>query len=85
MHKVLMTGQAAEKSNVFDFELGPWCDGIGLSVRDTGAGDRAFNGAGIWPTIEKAKSIADEIVRRAIGPDCAIVWIEVNDKNRLTS
>lgn len=77
MHKILMTGRAERGSEVFDFELGPWCDGVGLMVRDTGAGDRAFNGAGIWPSVDKVKSIADEIVNRAIGPDCRITWTDL--------
>jgi len=74
-----MTGRAERKPEIFDFELGPWCDGVGLTVRDTGAGDKAFNGAGIWPSVEKAKSIADQIAKRAIAPDCAVVWTEVED------
>ena len=79
MNKVLMTGRAERKSEIFDFELGPWCDGIGLMVRDTGAGDKGFNGAGVWPSVEKAKSIADEIAKRAIGGDCSVDWTEVED------
>ena len=76
MNKVLITGRAERQSEIFDFEVGPWCDGIGLMVRDTGAGDKAFNGAGIWPSIEKARSVAAEIAKRALGPDCEIVWRE---------
>jgi hypothetical protein len=76
MNNVLMTGRAQWKSNIFDFKLGPWCDGIGLLVRDTAAGDKGFNGAGIWPSIEKAKSIAEQIAKRAMDPDCVVVWTE---------
>lgn len=56
--------------------LGPWCDGVGLMVRDTGAGDKAFSGAGISSSVEKAKGIANEIAKRAIGADCAVIWVE---------
>jgi hypothetical protein len=77
MHKMLMTGRAERKSDIFDFGLGPWCDGIGLMVRDAGAGNGAFNGAGIWPSVDKAKSIAHEIAKRAIGSDCSRVWTDV--------
>jgi hypothetical protein len=77
MHKVLMSGRAEQASRVFEFKLGLWCEGVGLMVRDTGAGDMAFNGAGIWPTIDKAKTIAAEIARRSIGPDSVIAWPEV--------
>jgi hypothetical protein len=76
MHKVLMTGHAESQSGTFDFKVGEWAGGIGLMMRDTGAGDSAFNGAGIWPTVEKAQQIADQTAKRLVGPDCTIVWIE---------
>ncbi len=79
MHKVLMTGHAETPSGAFDFKVGNWSDGIGLMVRDTGAGDKGFNGAGIWPTIEKAKHIADQTVKRLLDPDCTIVWTETSN------
>jgi hypothetical protein len=64
MHKVLMTGHAETPSGAFDFKVGNWAGGIGLKVRHASAGDKAFNGAGIWPTIGKAKQIADQTVTR---------------------
>jgi hypothetical protein len=79
MHKVLMTGHAETQTGAFDFKVGNWSGGIGLMVRDSGAGDEAFNGAGIWPTVEKAKQIADQTVKRLLDPDCAIVWIETSN------
>jgi hypothetical protein len=79
MHKVLMTGHAEAPSGAFDFRLGNWCDGIGLMVRDTGAGDKGFNGAGIWPTVEKAQQIAAQTVKRLLGPDCAVVWTRLSN------
>lgn len=36
-------------------------------------------GAGIWPSIEKAKQIANETVLRLFRQDCNIVWTEVSD------
>jgi hypothetical protein len=71
-----MTGHAETQSGAFDFKIGNWSDGIGLMVRDTGAGEKGFNGAGIWPTVEKAKQIADQTVKRLLDPNCAIVWTE---------
>jgi hypothetical protein len=79
MHKMLMTGHAETSSGAFDFELGYWIDGIGLTVRDTGAGDKGFNGAGIWPTIEKAQQIADQTVKHLLDPDCVIVWTSISN------
>ena len=53
--------------------------GIGLMIRDTGAGDKGFNGAGIWPTVDKAKQIADQAVKRLLDPDCVIAWTEISN------
>jgi hypothetical protein len=79
MHKVLMTGHAETLSGAFDFKLGLRADGIGLMIRDTGAGDNSFNGAGIWPTIDKAKQIADQTIKRLLDPDSIIVWTEISN------
>ncbi|QHN04020.1 hypothetical protein FTO74_12035 [Granulicella sp. WH15] len=79
MHKVLMTGHAETSLGAFDFKVGNWNDGIGLMVRDTGAGDRGFNGAGIWPTVEKAQQIADQTAKRLLDPNCAIVWTAISN------
>jgi hypothetical protein len=76
MKKVLLTGRAEWQSEAFDFQIGEWCDGIGLMVRHTGYGEPRETGAGIWPTVEKAKEIADQIVKRLLSPECSVVWTE---------
>jgi hypothetical protein len=76
MKKVLLTGRAEWQSEAFDFHIGEWCDGIGLMVRHTGYGEPRETGAGIWPTVEKAKEIADQIVKRLLSPECSVVWTE---------
>ena len=78
MNKVLISGHAETQTGVYDFKVGNWADGIGLMVRDTGAGDEAFNGAGIWPTIEKAKEIASQIAKRGLrDSDGIVVWTDL--------
>jgi hypothetical protein len=76
MRKVLMTGHAEWGEEAFDFEVGEWSDGIGLMMRHAGYGDPKSTGAGIWPTIEKAKEIADQTVKRLLSPQCSITWTE---------
>ena len=42
-------------------------------MRHTGFGQPKETGAGIWPTIDKAKEIADQTVKRLLNPECSIV------------
>lgn len=74
MKNVLITGHAEWGCEAFDFQIGEWCDGIGLMIRHTGYGGPRETGAGIWPTIEKAKDIADQTVKRLLKPECSVVW-----------
>ena len=76
-----MTGHAEWGAEAFDFQVGEWCDGIGLMMRHTGYGEPEVTGAGIWPTIEKAKEIADQTVKRLLSPDCSIAWTETANRD----
>ena len=76
MKKVLMTGRAEWGAEALEFKIGDWCDGIGLMIRHTGHGEPRETGAGIWPSIEKAKQIADQTVKRLLNSECSIVWRE---------
>ena len=78
MEKVLITGHAELGSEAFDFEVGPWSGGVGLMMRHTGFGDPRSTGAGVWPSVEKAKEIADQTLKRLLDPTCTIVWTEVS-------
>ncbi len=71
-----MIGRAELKGAAFDFKVGEWSGGIGLMMRDAGSGDLGFNGAGIWPSVEKAKQIADQTAKRLVGPECTIIWTD---------
>ena len=79
MHKVRMTGHAEFGAEAFDFKLGDWCDGIGIIVRHTGYGEPRETGAGIWPTLDKAKEIADQMVKRLLSRECSITWKEESE------
>jgi hypothetical protein len=74
-----MTGHAESATEAFDFKLGEWVDGIGLLVRHTGYGEPKETGAGIWPSVEKAKEIADQMVKSLLGPESVVSWIEISD------
>jgi hypothetical protein len=72
--RVLLTGRAEWGAEAFEFEIGPWCEGIGLMMRHTGYGAPSLTGGGVWPTIEKAQQIAHETVHRLLDPKCEIAW-----------
>ena len=76
MRKVLLTGHVSRGSEAFEFKIGEWCDGIGLMMRHTGYGDPRETGAGIWPSIDKAKQIAEETAKKLLDSDCTITWTE---------
>jgi hypothetical protein len=78
MNKVLLTGRAKWKSEAFDFKIGERIGGIGLMMRHTGSDEPKETGAGIWPTIDKAKEIADQTVKRLLDPGCHIVWTDTS-------
>lgn len=79
MQNIILTGHAEWQGERFDFQIGPWCDGIGLMMRHSGFGNPKETGAGIWPDVEKAKSIADETVKRLLSPSCSITWTEYSE------
>ncbi len=74
MTRVILTGRAEQEGESLDFMIGDWSGGIGLMIRRTGNGSSVETGAGIWPSIEKAQSIADEAAKRLLGPDSIIEW-----------
>jgi hypothetical protein len=76
MNKVFMTGRAELGSESFDFQMGPWANGIGLMMRQAGYGKPVETGAGIWPSIAKAQEIAEKTVKQLLARDVSIVWSE---------
>jgi len=48
-------------------------------MRHSGYGEPKETGAGIWPTIDKAKEIADQTVKRLLDRNCHIVWTDISD------
>ena len=55
----MIKGEAKDDKEVFEFSIEPFVSGgFKLSIRYSGDGDRNVTGAGVWPSIEKAKQIA---------------------------
>lgn len=63
----MITGQAKDDSELFEFTIAPFVTtGFLLTIRYSGDGDHNITGAGVWPTIEKAKEIAQETATKLL-------------------
>ena len=63
----MIKGQASDDREIFEFTIEPFVSGgFGLDIRYTGDGRGNITGAGICPTVEKAKQIAEETAQRLL-------------------
>jgi hypothetical protein len=70
------TGEARDETEVFEFTVAPYITGgYLLSIRFHGDSRQNITGAGVWPTIEKAKQIAQESATRLLH-GATISWKE---------
>jgi len=68
------TGEARDEREVFEFTVEPYVmGGYLLSIRFHGDCRENVTGAGVWPTIEKAKQIAQESATRLLH-GATILW-----------
>jgi len=76
MSKVLITGRAQDNRETFVFTVDPFVSGsFLLSIRYAGDGAANVTGAGVWPSIEKAKQVAEEIAGKLLH-GAAVSWQE---------
>ena len=67
MSKILATGKAHDDRETFVFTVEPFVSGgYLLSIRYSGDGTANITGAGVWPSIDKAKQIAEETANRLL-------------------
>ena len=67
MSKVIVTGKAQDDRETFVFTVEPFVSGgFLLSIRYAGDGEANVTGAGVWPSVEKAKQIAEETAGRLL-------------------
>jgi hypothetical protein len=72
----LIKGQAADDRELFEFTVEPFVmGGFLLSIRYSGDGLSNVTGAGVWPSIEKAKEVAEQSARRLLH-DSTVTWQE---------
>lgn len=67
MSKVIVTGRAKDDRETFVLTVEPFVSGgYLLSIRYSGDGSGNVTGAGLWPSIDKAKQIAQETADRLL-------------------
>ena len=71
-----VTGFATDERERFDFSIELYvAGGYVLRVRHSGDGQSNITGAGVWPTIDKAKSIAKATAARLLS-GATVYWNE---------
>ena len=71
----MIKGRAADHHEAFEFTVEPFVtEGFMLSIRYCGDGESNITGAGVWPTIDKAKSVAEETAQRLLH-GAAVEWM----------
>jgi hypothetical protein len=69
-----ITGKAKDHRESFEFAIQPFVSGgFLLTIRFGGDGRSNTTGAGVWPSVEKAKSIAEESAAKLLH-GATVVW-----------
>jgi hypothetical protein len=64
---IVITGQAKDDKELFEFVIAPFVSGgFMLSIRYSGDGRHNITGAGVWPTVDKAKQIAQDTATKLL-------------------
>ena len=72
----MIKGQAADDRERFEFTVEPFVTGgFMLSIRYSGDGAHNVTGAGVWPSVEKAKDVAEQSARRLLN-GATVTWQE---------
>lgn len=67
MSRAIVTGNAQDDREAFVFTIETFVSGgFLLSIRYAGDGKASVTGAGVWPSIEKAKQIAEETAAKLL-------------------
>jgi len=74
--KTMIRGTARDSRERFDFTIQPFVlGGFRLDISFSGDGRSNETGAGIWPTIDKAKAVAEETASRLLHGE-SVIWSE---------
>lgn len=71
-----MTGTASGNGEIFEFTITPVTNyEFRLDIRYSGDGEHNITGAGLWPTVQKARAVAETIAQKRLG-GAQISWVE---------
>lgn len=72
----VIKGEARDDRELFEFTITPFVStGFLLTIRFSGDGRENITGAGVWPSVEKAKEIAQATATKLLHGSI-IVWDE---------
>jgi hypothetical protein len=72
----MIKGEARDDRELFEFTIEPFITGgFRLDIRFSGDSRENITGAGVWPSIEKAKQIAQDTATKLLN-GAVIVWKE---------
>jgi hypothetical protein len=75
-HGDLIRGEARDAREVFEFTIQPFVTGgFQLNIRYSGDSSQNITGAGIWPSVEKAKQIAQDAAAKLLH-GAVVLWKE---------
>jgi hypothetical protein len=70
----MVRGEAKDNRERFEFTVAPYvAGGFLLTIRYSGDGTPNTTGAGVWPTVEKAKEIAEETAQKLLN-GATVTW-----------
>jgi predicted ferric reductase len=73
---VLIKGHATDGREIFEFTIADAHTGnnqLRLDIKYSGDHGHGLSGAGLWPNVEKAKSVAQETANKLLG-GAVITW-----------
>lgn len=80
MRQVQLKGRASDTREAFEFTVEDFVSGgFLLTIRFSGDGRSNVTGAGVWPTVEKAKQIAAETASKLLH-GATVHWDEGSGK-----
>jgi hypothetical protein len=75
----MITGKASDDRELFEFTIEPFVTGgFRLDIKYSGDCHHNITGAGIWPTVEKAKDVAQASATRLLH-GAIVAWCENPD------
>jgi hypothetical protein len=80
----LIEGEARDATETFHFTIRPFVTGgFALYVQYSGDCHENTTGAGIWPTVERARRVAEESAARLLN-GATVTWLEKKENSKLS-